>query len=250
MSPAIRDARALLRAGPDLHGSGGPLELAFPSKSPGGRRRPDPVVQPRCRSPGRRAARRRRRSWPHCRPTCAGLRSARASDPPSGSSLISTAAAPSRPTCPPGSQATGRPAFTSALSCRSADTKWPFACATARTAGSIGSGAPHPDRPADHRVIDFRGDAGGFVFHSRRSAHALIEWKNHYSVGVEAVDHEHRELIELINHLHERLLAGTEEPAVTAFLGEIFRAIGAFRARGALHARTSLRSVRRAQAGA
>jgi hemerythrin len=55
----------------------------------------------------------------------------------------------------------------------------------------------------------------------------LIEWKDHYSVGVEAVDHEHRELIELINELHERLLAGAGEPAVAAFLGEIFRAISA-----------------------
>ena len=44
-------------------------------------------------------------------------------------------------------------------------------------------------------------------------------------MGVEAVDHEHRELIELINQLHESLLAGTQEPDVTAFLGEIFRAI-------------------------
>ena len=55
----------------------------------------------------------------------------------------------------------------------------------------------------------------------------LIEWKNHYSVGVQAVDHEHRELIELINQLHEDLLAGPRESAVTAFLGEIFRAISA-----------------------
>ena len=55
----------------------------------------------------------------------------------------------------------------------------------------------------------------------------LIEWKNHYSVGVDAVDHEHRELIELINQLHESLLAGSQEPKVAAFLGEIFRAISA-----------------------
>ena len=55
----------------------------------------------------------------------------------------------------------------------------------------------------------------------------LIEWKNHYSVGVDAVDYEHRELIELINQLHESLLAGSQELAVTAFLGEIFRAISA-----------------------
>ena len=56
---------------------------------------------------------------------------------------------------------------------------------------------------------------------------ALIEWKRHYSVGVKAVDHEHRELIDLINRLHEELLAGTCNAAVTAFLGEIFRGISA-----------------------
>ena len=55
----------------------------------------------------------------------------------------------------------------------------------------------------------------------------LIEWKNRYSIGVDAVDHEHRELIGLINQLHESLLSGANEPAVTAFLGEIFRAISA-----------------------
>jgi len=55
----------------------------------------------------------------------------------------------------------------------------------------------------------------------------LIEWKSHYSVGVEAVDHEHRELIDLINELHEKLVAGAEKPDVAAFLGEIFRGISA-----------------------
>ena len=56
---------------------------------------------------------------------------------------------------------------------------------------------------------------------------ALAEWKSHYSVGVDAVDHEHRELIDLINQLHENLLAGSPDLMVTAFLGEIFRAISA-----------------------
>ena len=55
----------------------------------------------------------------------------------------------------------------------------------------------------------------------------LIEWKSHYSVGVEAVDHEHKELIELINDAHELLVAGGEQPDVSAFLGEIFRSISA-----------------------
>lgn len=55
----------------------------------------------------------------------------------------------------------------------------------------------------------------------------LIEWKSHYSVGIEAVDHEHRELIDLINEVHEKLIAGAKVPDVTAFLGEIFRGISA-----------------------
>ena len=55
----------------------------------------------------------------------------------------------------------------------------------------------------------------------------LIEWKPHYSVGVEAVDHEHREMIDLINEVHEKLIAEGAAPDVTGFLGEIFRAISA-----------------------
>jgi len=56
---------------------------------------------------------------------------------------------------------------------------------------------------------------------------SLIEWKDHYSVGVEAVDHEHREMIDLINEVHEKLIAAGEATDVTVFLGEIFRAISA-----------------------
>jgi hemerythrin len=55
----------------------------------------------------------------------------------------------------------------------------------------------------------------------------IIKWKSHYSVGVEAVDHEHRELIDLINEVHKRLVAGAPKPDLTAFLGEIFRGISA-----------------------
>lgn len=54
---------------------------------------------------------------------------------------------------------------------------------------------------------------------------ALIEWKDSYSVGIDAVDHEHRELVDLINDLHEELLAGVSDLTVSSFLGEIFRAI-------------------------
>lgn len=54
---------------------------------------------------------------------------------------------------------------------------------------------------------------------------ALIEWKDEYSVGVPAVDEEHRELIELINTLHDRMHAAERDPDVMAFLGEIYARI-------------------------
>lgn len=55
----------------------------------------------------------------------------------------------------------------------------------------------------------------------------LLQWKDAFSVGVAEVDHEHRELIGLINTLHEAL--GTERGGerVEAFLGEIFADISA-----------------------
>ena len=33
----------------------------------------------------------------------------------------------------------------------------------------------------------------------------FLRWKDEFSVGIEAVDHEHKELIDLINRLHEQL---------------------------------------------
>lgn len=56
---------------------------------------------------------------------------------------------------------------------------------------------------------------------------ALLEWKEGYSVGVAAVDFEHRELIDLINKLHEQLGAPGEATSITDFLGEIFARISA-----------------------
>lgn len=54
---------------------------------------------------------------------------------------------------------------------------------------------------------------------------ALIEWRDEFSVGVAAVDHEHRELIALINDAHAALGAGDE--GVSAFLGEVYAKISA-----------------------
>ncbi|MGA9031597.1 MAG: bacteriohemerythrin [Sulfuricaulis sp.] len=56
---------------------------------------------------------------------------------------------------------------------------------------------------------------------------SLIEWDDKYSVGVAAVDHEHRELIGLVNEAHNRLMRPGGEEAVMDFLGEIFARISA-----------------------
>lgn len=56
---------------------------------------------------------------------------------------------------------------------------------------------------------------------------SLIEWKDEFSVGVAAVDHEHRELIALINELHDMLGTGATGEQVVETLGEIFAQISA-----------------------
>ena len=56
---------------------------------------------------------------------------------------------------------------------------------------------------------------------------ALINWDEKFSVGVPSVDHEHRELIELINATHEKLLRAESPGAVLEFLGEIYGRIAA-----------------------
>jgi hemerythrin-like metal-binding protein len=50
---------------------------------------------------------------------------------------------------------------------------------------------------------------------------ALIDWKEEFSVGVPDVDHEHRQLIELINDLHAALSSGDSGTGVLDFLAEI-----------------------------
>jgi len=51
---------------------------------------------------------------------------------------------------------------------------------------------------------------------------ALITWRDEFATGDPAVDFEHKELIDLINELHEELSAGSHSAEdVEAFLGEI-----------------------------
>jgi len=54
---------------------------------------------------------------------------------------------------------------------------------------------------------------------------SLIEWKTEFSVGVAEVDHEHQELITLINELHDVIQANGGRDQVLESLGEIFAQI-------------------------
>ena len=56
---------------------------------------------------------------------------------------------------------------------------------------------------------------------------SLITWRDEFSVGVNAVDHEHRELIRLINELDEAMGANADQAVVVGALGEIYARIAA-----------------------
>ena len=55
----------------------------------------------------------------------------------------------------------------------------------------------------------------------------LLEWRDEFRIGIEEVDHEHQELIGLINALHAALGDDRSSERVEGFLGEIFASISA-----------------------
>jgi hemerythrin len=55
----------------------------------------------------------------------------------------------------------------------------------------------------------------------------LLHWEKRYSVGIEAVDHEHRELVDLINRLYEEARTKGSKVAVLGFFGDLFKSISA-----------------------
>ncbi len=55
----------------------------------------------------------------------------------------------------------------------------------------------------------------------------LLTWKSEYSVGVESVDYEHREMIGIINELHKELAGRKDEESIEQFLGDIHMTISA-----------------------
>jgi hemerythrin-like metal-binding protein len=50
---------------------------------------------------------------------------------------------------------------------------------------------------------------------------SLIEWKDEFETGVPDVDHEHKEIISLINELHDAMSGEDASITVLDFLGEI-----------------------------
>lgn len=56
---------------------------------------------------------------------------------------------------------------------------------------------------------------------------SLIEWRKEFETGIPSVDHEHRELVDLINRLHEHMASGADQARVAEFLGEVFARIAA-----------------------
>jgi len=56
---------------------------------------------------------------------------------------------------------------------------------------------------------------------------ALLQWKDRYSVGIEAGDYEHKELIGLINRLHDEWVKGGPRASVEAFFGDLYKGISA-----------------------
>ncbi len=53
----------------------------------------------------------------------------------------------------------------------------------------------------------------------------LLHWEDRYSVGIAAVDHEHRELVDLVNRLYAEASAQRSKEAVVGFFGDLLKAI-------------------------
>ncbi len=56
---------------------------------------------------------------------------------------------------------------------------------------------------------------------------SLITWKDEFSLGIDQVDFEHREMIELINGLDASMQNGVSHTTVVDTLGEIYARIAA-----------------------
>ena len=55
----------------------------------------------------------------------------------------------------------------------------------------------------------------------------IVEWHDEFKIGIDEVDFEHREMIELINESYNESKKQASDMAVMDFLGEIFEKISA-----------------------
>jgi hemerythrin len=55
----------------------------------------------------------------------------------------------------------------------------------------------------------------------------LLEWRDDFRIGIADVDHDHRELIDLINTLHSGLVESGGSTGISEFLGELHARIAA-----------------------
>ena len=62
---------------------------------------------------------------------------------------------------------------------------------------------------------------------SEKPALLRVAWRDDFSVGIESIDYEHRELIRLINMILERLEEGGDHEEVAGDLGEVHARIAA-----------------------
>ncbi|MDH3756213.1 MAG: bacteriohemerythrin [Gammaproteobacteria bacterium] len=51
---------------------------------------------------------------------------------------------------------------------------------------------------------------------------SLVEWKDEFNLGIEEVDIEHRNLVALINALHEAMLAGASRADIVEGITQIY----------------------------
>ena len=56
---------------------------------------------------------------------------------------------------------------------------------------------------------------------------SLLEWKSEFSVGIESMDFEHREMIGMINEIYDELTQRRNAKSIEQFLGDIHAAISA-----------------------
>jgi len=56
---------------------------------------------------------------------------------------------------------------------------------------------------------------------------SLIDWRDEFAIGVPEVDHEHKDMINLINELYENLANNASKEQIDDFLGEIYTKISA-----------------------